>query len=361
MATIAKRRGRYVLDFYDQEGKRRWQTLPAGTTFKDAKAKLREVEVSVGRGVYIPPKEVPKFQEVGRDWLKTKREAIRASTLEIYRGQLSKHFPDLDQLRVDRITAKTIEQWIEKRRAVGVELVTLKKVMLTLGAVLRYAVRHRYITHNPISDVERPKSEGKAEEPVFRVLKRDQIEKLIEATDGPMFKMLFYLAVMSGARQGELFGLKWSDVLWMSDQIQIQRTYNHGEWYRPKSKSSARRIDLGPKVMAALKRWRLACPPNELDLVFPDEDGKPLSRGHVARLHLHPALVKASLPRMRFHDLRHTYASLLIDQGENVVYIQKQMGHHKPTVTLDIYAHLMENDRPEAAAKLENSIMVAEW
>lgn len=64
---------------------------------------------------------------------------------------------------------------------------------------------------------------------------------------------------------------------------------------------------------------------------------------------------------MRFHDLRHTYASLLIDQGENVAYIQKQMGHDKPTVTLDIYAHLMENDRPEAAAKLEKSIMVAEW
>jgi integrase len=160
---------------------------------------------------------------------------------------------------VDRVTAKTIEQWIEKRRAAGVELVTLKKVMLTLGAVLRYAVRHRYITHNPISCVERPRGPGKAEEPAFQVLQRDQIEKLIEATDGPKFKTLFYLAVMSGARQGELFGLKWSDALWMSDQI--QRTFNHGEWYRPKSKSSARWIDLGPKVMAALKRRRLACPP----------------------------------------------------------------------------------------------------
>ena len=64
---------------------------------------------------------------------------------------------------------------------------------------------------------------------------------------------------------------------------------------------------------------------------------------------------------MRFHDLRHTYASLLIDQGENVVYIQKQLGHSKPTVTLDIYAHLMEKHRPEVAAKLESGISVAKW
>ncbi len=78
-------------------------------------------------------------------------------------------------------------------------------------------------------------------------------------------------------------------------------------------------------------------------------------------MHFSPALTAAGLPRMRFHDLRHTFASLLIDQGENVVYIQKQLGHSKPTVTLDIYGHLMEKHRPEAAAKLENGISVAEW
>ncbi len=113
--------------------------------------------------------------------------------------------------------------------------------------------------------------------------------------------------------------------------------------------------------MTALKRWRLACPKTELDLVFPNEAGKPLLQSHVTRQHFHPALDKAELPRMRFHDLRHTYASLLIDQGENVVYIQKQLGHSKPTVTLDIYAHLTEKHRPDVAERLEKSVPVAEW
>jgi integrase len=155
--------------------------------------------------------------------------------------------------------------------------------------------------------------------------------------------------------------LKWSDILWPSNQISIQRTYNHGEFYEPKTKTSKRKVDLGPMVMTALKRWRLACPPNELDLVFPGEGGKPLTHGHVLKMHFWPALSAAELPRIRFHDLRHTYASLMIDQGENVVYIQKQLGHSKPTVTLDIYGHLMEKHRPEAAAQLENGIPVAEW
>jgi integrase len=360
MAKVAKRRDRYVIDFYDHQGKRRWQTMPAGTTLKVAKDKLREIEAAVGRGVYIPPKDVSALQSIAKDWLELKRANVRGSTLQMYDGHL-KHFAEIEHARVDRITAKTIEQWTAKRREAGVTLATLRKLLLTLGAVLKYAVRHRYITHNPLADVERPRGQGQEKEAVFHVLKRDEIGRLIEATGIPKFKMLFYLAVMSGARQGELFALRWSDVLWASNQIHIQRTYNHGSWYEPKTKTSKRMIDLGPAVMTALKRWKLACPPNEFELVFPGDDKKPLQHGHVARCHFWPALSKAELPRMRFHDLRHTHASLLIDQGENVVYIQKQLGHSKPTVTLDIYAHLMEKHRPEAAAKLENGISVAEW
>jgi integrase len=168
--------------------------------------------------------------------------------------------------------------------------------------------------------------------------------------------VLFLLAIMSGARQGELFGLKWSDLLWKTNQIHIQRTYNNGAWYRPKSKASNRKIDLGPTVMKQLKKWKLACPPNEHDLVFPNESGNPLDHGHVLRKFFWPALNKAELPRIRFHDLRHTYASLLIQQGENIKYIQKQLGHSKPSVTLDIYAHLFNEENPEAAKKLDKII-----
>ena len=109
-------------------------------------------------------------------------------------------------------------------------------------------------------------------------------------------------------------------------------------------------------MMAELKKWKLACPPNDLDLVFPNQSGKPLNHGYMLRYHYWPVLKKAGRPKIKFHNLRHTFASLLIEQGENIKYIQNQLGHSSPTVTLDVYAHLMKPVNQEAACKLENTI-----
>jgi len=156
--------------------------------------------------------------------------------------------------------------------------------------------------------------------------------------------------------QGELIGLKWSDIDWETKQVSINRTFNKRAWYSPKSKSSARRVDLGPKMIQALKEWKLACPPNDLDLVFPSKSGEPIDDSTLVRNFFKPALKKAGLPTIRFHDLRHTYASLLIEQGENIKYIQSQLGHSSPVVTLNVYAHLMKPTNQASAIKLENTI-----
>ena len=94
----------------------------------------------------------------------------------------------------------------------------------------------------------------------------------------------------------------------------------------------------------------------DLNLVFPNRAGNPLCQSHMLSRHFFPALNKAGVPRVRFHDLRHTYASLLIDQGENIKYIQSQLGHSSPTVTLDVYAHLIKPSNQEAALKLDKTI-----
>lgn len=126
--------------------------------------------------------------------------------------------------------------------------------------------------------------------------------------------------------------------------------------YDTKTATSNCKIDLGPAMMAELKRLRLACPPNELNLVFPNEAGGPLNHNNVVSRYFEPALTAAELGKVRFHDLRPTYASLLKEQGENVKYMQSQLGHSSPTVTLNVYAHLMRSVNQEAALKLENSV-----
>jgi len=100
----------------------------------------------------------------------------------------------------------------------------------------------------------------------------------------------------------------------------------------------------------------LACLPNRLNLVFPNEEGLPLNNSNMRRRHFEPALTEAGIGHIRFHDLRHTYASLLIKQGENIKYIQSQLGHSSPMVTLNTYTHLFESVNQEAACRLENTV-----
>ncbi len=361
MACITKKKskkGQWCIDFYDQYGKRRLKVLPKDATKTEAKKVLREIEDQVEKRIFMPTKNIPLFSEVAEDWLEFKKPNVRASTWDGYRAHLEHHFDEINHLKINRITTPTVEKFIVYHLKEGMSIPNLKKVLVTFNQVMKYAVRHRYIDYNPVRDAERPRGRGEdvGKDAAIQILTPSEINRLIEAEKDLKYKTLFRLAIMSGARQGELLGLKWTDVDWFNNQIHIQRTFNKGRWYKPKSKESKRKIDLGPTTMAGLKSWKLACPPNDLDLVFPNEAGQPLNHANMLSRHFFPALKKAGTPRIRFHDLRHTYASLLIDQGENIKYIQSQLGHSSPIITLDVYAHLMKPVNQESACRLERSV-----
>jgi integrase len=108
--------------------------------------------------------------------------------------------------------------------------------------------------------------------------------------------------------------------------------------------------------MLELKQWKMASPRNSLYLILATEGGEPMNYSNMMQRHFLPAMEKAKIPVMLFHDLRHTYASLLIEQGENLKYIQTQLGHSSPTVTLNVYVHLMKPTNQEAATRLEKAV-----
>lgn len=360
MAKVSRRRGRYVLDFYDTKGRRQRQTLKLGTTLKKAKEELRRVEEQIARGTYVLESRVPTFNEVARAWLEFKKPNLRASTWSVYEGHTKNHFGEFEAFKVSRITPAKIEKFIGERQAAGMPIATIRKILISLNQIMKYAIRHGYISQNPLSVAERPRAsqvdeggEGKK----IRVLTPAEIKAFLDAVKDQKYRALFMLAIMSGARQGELLGFKWPDVDWKASQIAVERTFNNGAWYQPKTKGSRRRIDLGPAMMRELKLWRVACPPNELDLIFPNEAGGPINHNNLVSRHFLPALKAAGIEKLRFHDLRHTHASLLIDQGENIKYIQAQLGHSTPTVTLNVYAHLMKSTNQGAARRLEDSIL----
>ena len=148
MACITKRRDRWVIDFYDHHGKRRWKTLPKGTTKKKAKEELRAIEEQVANGIYLPTKKIPLFSEVAQDWIEYKKPNLRASTWGVYEGHVNKHFHDLECLKINRITTATVEKFITKRQEQGMHILTLSNGRGMSSLIFRRAIRSKGIMAN---------------------------------------------------------------------------------------------------------------------------------------------------------------------------------------------------------------------
>ncbi len=173
---------------------------------------------------------------------------------------------------------------------------------------------------------------------------------------------------MTGMRRGELFGLQWEDIDWEKNVIHVKRAlyWRYGKYQqrkvghpnhvfvKPKSKASVRDIDLSPVLRKDLLGLYLES--DKTGLVFQTKRRTPIDPDALIRRRFKPAVTLASVGHVRWHDLRHTYGSLKIEQGENIYYVQRQMGHSSIQVTIDIYGHLLEKRKPEAAARTDEIV-----
>ena len=163
---------------------------------------LSRCPLFLSRGIYLPDKKIPIFSEVAKDWLEYKKPNLRASTWSNYESYARNHFPDLNRIKVNRITIADIEKFIATWQKTGMHIKTLKRIIMIAGQILSYAVRHKYISYNPIRDIERPKSQGKEKKQTIRVLSPMEINSLFKAE-----KNLKYKTIQSAAGKitGSLF------------------------------------------------------------------------------------------------------------------------------------------------------------
>ena len=358
MACVSKRRDRWVIDFYDQHGKRRVRTMKKGSTKTQATEELRKIEKEVNSGIFLPTKKIPGFSEVADLWLQNKKMDVRGHTLDAYESHVRNNLkPYFGHMKITGIRFEAIEGFMADENQRGASVAHLKKSLVILGAIMKYAIRRRLIDSNPMDVIDKPKGTSRCKTTEdMDIYKPEEIRTFLEHVAGQKYQTFFLLAVMSGARQGELIGLQWGDVDWVNSQIHIRRTYQRRKFFEPKSATSKRRIDLGPTVMEKLKEWQKACPASELDLVFPSHTGTPIDHYNLVQRHYEPALKRAGLRRIKFHSLRHSYASMLIEQAEYPKYIQSQMGHSSINVTMDIYGHLMKAVNQDSPTKLEKML-----
>jgi integrase len=193
----------------------------------------------------------------------------------------------------------------------------------------------------------------------MQVLTPEQVKSLLEAATMDRFHALYVLAVATGLRQGELLGLRWEDVDFGGAMLRVRFALHeldgHLSLDEPKTAKSKRPVDLPEVAVTALRehRERMLSEGHPHGLVFCDTDGGPVRRPNLIRRSFLPLLKTAGLPRIRFHDLRHTAATLLLLQGVHPKVVQERLGHSQISVTLDTYSHVLPSMGKEAAARLD--------
>jgi integrase len=252
---------------------------------------------------------------------------------------------------------------LERRRKQSTRAVKQKRSAKTrhnIHAVLRCAlndaVRDGLIVKNPCDAVTAPRYRI----PEVRYWSAEQGRTFLKAIASDRLEALYALALTMGSRQGELFGLKWTDVDWERKAININRTLNESSgkrYVRDGSKTGrGHRVDIGDNALAALKRRRertLAEGNRATEYIFCDTEGNPLRRNNVIRRSYKPLLEAAGLPYINFHALRHTCATALLESGEDVKAVSERLGHADVATTLRMYAHVTPTMQKRAAAKAD--------
>jgi len=228
---------------------------------------------------------------------------------------------------------------------------------------LEYAVRWQVIAVNPAKAVAPPKPQRQ----LINVLTREEIHQLLEAAKGTKLYDPIFFAINTGMRRGEIFAVRWSDVDFrgiISVKQTLQRIKGKGLVFRHTTKTdgSRRTIAVSNSVISMLKRIKKQQTENKIalgseyqdhDLVFCNQDGTPINIDYFSR-EFGRLVRRKGLRHVRFHDLRHTHATLLLQQGEHPKVVSERLGHSTITITMDLYSHVMPNMQKKAAQKLDD-------
>ena len=340
-------------------GKKRSKSFPRK---HDAQRHLTGVVQATHEGTYQPTRAVT-MGAVFDDWLvhldgKRHKGLLKHSTLLSYRGILEKYLrPAFGAIRSDRLTSQVVISW-ESRLAETLAPKTLNNVVTTMRGLLSWAREQQFLAHDPMATIK-PARVPRNEQPC---LQPSELNNLLDAaaTLPTRDQAIVYLAAYSGLRRGELFGLQWGDLDESKHQIHVRRSLFRGVTGEPKTASSRRAMDLPAPIVARLVAYREQYPPiGEDEFMFRNDAGRPLNMNSWTTKVLVPLYRRAGLnPRRPFHSLRHGYASMLINNNENVKYVSAQLGHASISMTMDRYGHLYRVTGERAMERLSQQVHV---
>ena len=356
--------GRYTAGHDPETGKAIYKNV-LGRSQAEVKEKLRQA-IGETRALDIAKAgkyTVGEWMEVWfQDYAKIK---VRPSSHQTYQGYIQNHIrPNIGDISLEKLTSLDLQKFYKKLLAQGrvdrveakgqpkgLSAKTVRNIHQILSSALKLAQEQRLILTNPAEGCALPRVEHQE----MKTLTTVQLASFFrEARESGVFE-LYYLELATGLRRGELLGLKWEDIDLERGDLRVRRQVSriNGEVVEAplKTKNAYRTLPLAEDAISVLKEQRRKV--GNSPWVFPSPNGGPISPDSVLHM-LHRVLKRAGLPKVRFHDLRHTFATLALQNGVDVKTVSGMLGHFSAGFTLDTYAHITSAAQRQAAKTMEN-------
>ena len=355
--------GRYTVGRDPKTGKLIYKNV-LGKTQAEAREKLKKAIADSDKVDVVKAEQytVGQWMEVWfENYAKLK---VRPSSHQTYRGYLDHHIKpyigkiplnkltslDLQKLYKKLLTGGRVDRIESKRQPKGLSPKTVRNINQIISSALELAKAQKLILSNPTESCALPKVEHRE----MKTLTQEQLSAFLQEAKATGVYEMYYIELATGLRRGELLGLKWKDVDFTNGTIRVQRQVariNGAIVEAPlKTKNSYRTVTIGPDAVGILKEQKEK---TEDEYVFPSPNGGPISPDSVNHM-LQRVLRRAGLPQVRFHDLRHTFATLALQNGVDIKTVSGMLGHYSAGFTLDTYTHVTTPAQREAANTMGN-------
>jgi integrase len=301
------------------------------------------------------------------EWLELVKPTLKHKTYDAYEGFTRVHLiPRLGHIKLNKLTTEHINGAWARMLKEGHSPTLIEHCYLRLSKALHDAIERKLIVTNPMQFVSKPRVEPKEMNP----LSLEDIARVLEVAKDTEYYSIIHTAIHTGMRRNELLGLRWKDINLDESVLHLNRSIYRAkggvtEHQTTKTKSASRAIDLTPSSAIHLRKlWELQCGDalvyeykvTENSPVFIRRTGEPLLPTTVT--HGFKKIVKKlGLDNVRFHDLRHTHATVMLLQGVHPKVVQERLGHSKMSTTMDLYSHVMPSMQKDAVKKFELALL----
>jgi integrase len=351
--------------FIDHHGKRKAKKIGRDESLAKEVGKRIEAKLALGEMDLGEKKATPKFKEYAEKWLGCYVQPIlSASTYERYGGLLKQHvYPTIGALPIDEIKRSDVRDLLLGLIKKEFSKSTVQLVGNAISGPFNYALDEEIISTNPTARVMKALHSKEDRREFLNPLTHEQVRLFLKTTAEHFreYYAFFLCAFRTGMRLGELLGLQWGDVDWNGKFIEVKRSYKRKRTSRTKT-GRIRHVDMSDQLIEALRGLFAYRKKEGLKMGLGEAvegifymNGQPMEQNYIRR-QFKRVLQKAGLREIRFHDIRHTFASLLLTDGVSPVYVKEQMGHKSIQMTVDIYGHLIPSSNRAAVNRMDDNI-----